>query len=105
MDRSKSGAAILQVAEDIVPIGELKAHLSEKIRDLRGHGRPLIITQNGRAAAVMLTPEEFDRLSYRAHAIAAIQEGLDDLEAGRVLSDEELGRRLDARFGALSEPK
>jgi Sigma-54 interaction domain len=81
-------------------IGELKAHLSERIRDLRGRGaftgavtrregrfkqadggtllldevseipkatqvkllrRPLVVTQNGKAAAVLLSPEEFDQ--------------------------------------------
>lgn len=40
----------MQVAEDIVPIGEFKAHLSERIRDLRSHRRPLVVTQNGKAS-------------------------------------------------------
>ncbi len=106
MNRSNNGPnSALQVAEDIVPIGELKAHLSERIRDLRGCGRPLVVTQNGKAAAVLLAPEEFDRLTNQARFIAAMQEGFDDLEAGRVISHEELGHRLDARFGALTEPK
>lgn len=95
----------LQVAEDIVPIGELKAHLSEKIRELRGRRRPLVVTQNGKAAAVMLAPEEFDRLTTQARFVAAVREGLSDLDAGRVVSDEDLGRRLDARFGPLTKPK
>jgi hypothetical protein len=38
MDRSgnntTSPPSTLQVAEDIIPVGELKAHLSEKIRAL-----------------------------------------------------------------------
>lgn len=93
------------MAEDIVPIGELKAHLSEKIRELRGRQRPLVVTQNGKAAAVLLAPEEFDRLTAQALFVAAVQEGLDDHEAGRVISHEELGRRLDARFGALPKAK
>lgn len=93
------------MAEDIVPIGELKAHLSEKIRALRGRRRPLVVTQNGKAAAVLLAPEEFDRLTAQALFVAAVQEGLDDHEAGRVVSHEELGRRLDARFGALPKAK
>jgi prevent-host-death family protein len=95
----------LQVAEDIVPIGELKAHLSEKIRELRGRRRPFVVTQNGRAAAVLLAPEEFDRLTAQARFVAAVQEGLEDLEAGRVATHAELGRRLDARFGALPKNK
>jgi prevent-host-death family protein len=94
----------LQVAEDIVPIGELKAHLSEKIRDLRARRRPLVVTQNGKAAAVMLAPEEFDRLTTQARFVAAVQEGLSDLDTGRVVSDDGLGRRLDARFGSPSKP-
>ncbi|MCZ2247132.1 MAG: type II toxin-antitoxin system Phd/YefM family antitoxin [Bacteroidia bacterium] len=102
MDRSGNSPMVgLQVAEDIVPIGELKAHLSERIRDLKSRRRPLVVTQNGKAAAVMLAPEEFDRLTTQARFVAAVQEGLSDLDAGRVVSDDDLGRRLDARFGAL----
>jgi prevent-host-death family protein len=105
MNRSgNSPIPALQVAEDIVPIGELKAHLSEKIRALRGRRRPLVVTQNGKAAAVMLAPEDFDRLTTQARFVAAVQAGLNDLDAGRVVGDEDLGRRLDARFGALSKP-
>lgn len=97
--------SILRVAEDIVPIGELKAHLAEKIRETRDHGRPLIVTQNGRAAAVLLSPEEFDRLTTQARFVAAVHEGLADLGAGRVVSDDEMARRLDARFGRRTKSK
>lgn len=104
MDRSEnSPTSTLQVAEDIVPIGELKAHLAEKLRALRGRHRPLVVTQNGKPAAVMLCPEDFDRLTTPARFVAAAQDGLSDLDAGRVISDEALGERLDARFGALSK--
>jgi prevent-host-death family protein len=100
MSRSTKGPiAELQVARDIVPIGELKAHLSERIRELKERRRPLVVTQNGKAAAVLLSPEEFDRLTSQASFVAAVSEGLSDLEAGRVVSDEELTRRVDARYG------
>jgi prevent-host-death family protein len=99
MNRSKNRpSATLQVSEDIVPIGDFKSHLSENIRVLRERRRPLIVTQNGRAAAVLLAPEEFDRLTRQAQFVAAVHEGLDDLESGRVLSNDALGRRLDERF-------
>ncbi len=41
------------------------------------------------------------RLTEEGRFVAAVQEGLRDDEAGRVISHEELGRRLDARYGAL----
>jgi prevent-host-death family protein len=99
--RSQAGNATLQVAEDIVPIAELKAHLSERIRELRTCGRPLVVTQNGKAAAVLLSPEEFDRLTNQAHFVAAVREGLEQAEAGNVIDHDEVSRILDARFGAL----
>lgn len=64
-----------------------------------------MITQNGKAAAVLLAPEELDRLTTQARFVAAVQEGLADLDAGRVVSDEDLGRRLDARFGRRTKSK
>lgn len=103
MNRSKKGSLALRVADDIVPIGELKAHLSERIRELRRSQRPLIVTQNGKAAAVLLAPEEFDRLTYEASFVAAVQEGLAQADAGKVVEHDEVGRILDARFGPLSE--
>jgi prevent-host-death family protein len=105
MSRSTNGSVALQVADDIVPIGELKAHLSERIRELLGRRRPLIVTQNGKAAAVLLSPEEFDRLTSQARFVAAVQEGLDQADAGRVVEHDEVGRILDARFGAVSQEK
>ncbi|MBN2197230.1 MAG: type II toxin-antitoxin system Phd/YefM family antitoxin [Polyangiaceae bacterium] len=100
MNRSSNGSGALQVAEDIVPVAELKAHLSERIRELRSCRRPLVVTQNGKAAAVMLSPEEFDRLTYQARFVAAVREGLEQAEAGKVVDHDTLGRLLDARFGA-----
>ena len=39
----------------------------------------------------------------RARFVAAVQAGLDDCAAGRVVSHEEVGRILDELFGPLSE--
>ncbi len=67
-----------------MPIADFKAHASSVVRKLREHGRPIVVTQNGKPAAVLLSPEEFDRLSHRARFVEAIDEGLADLDAGRV---------------------
>jgi prevent-host-death family protein len=89
----------LQVAEDILSVSELKTHASEIVRQLGRHGRPLVVTQSGKPAAVILAPKEFDRLVNRARLVAAVDAGLADIEAGRVVSDRELSETLDAEFG------
>jgi prevent-host-death family protein len=89
----------MQLAEDILPIAEFKAHASEVVRKVREKGRPVLITQGGKPAAVLISPADFDRLSERERFVAAVEEGLADAEAVRLIPDEELGRELDRRFG------
>ncbi len=93
---------MLNVAEDILPIGEFKTHAAQFLRKLHEHGRPLVITQNGKPAAVLITPEEFDHLREHHRFLAAFRQGLADADAGRVLEDADLERELDAELGPLA---
>jgi prevent-host-death family protein len=53
----------LHISEDIIPIGRFKAQASKVIRQIQETARPVIITQNGVPVAVVITPEEYDRLA------------------------------------------
>lgn len=88
----------IRLAEDILPIGEFKTQASSVIRRLQESNRAVVITQNGRPAAVLITPQEFDRLSEQQRFLAAVDEGWADSEAGRVIDDDELDRELDGMF-------
>lgn len=88
-----------QVSEDIVPIAEFKTQASKLIARVRTTRRPLVITHNGRPAAVVLAPEEFDALAERGRFVAAVERGLRDAEAGRVVTDEAMARELEDEFG------
>ena len=90
----------VQVSQDILPVGELKTHMSRVLRRLRTAQRPIVITLNGKPAAVLITPEEFDRLYERERFVEAVGKGLADAEAGRVVDDEVLSAELDAAFGS-----
>lgn len=84
----------LSISEDILPLGQFKAHASRLLNGLKASNRPLVITQNGKPAAVVLSPAEFDRLTAQAHFVAAVQAGLEDERAGRVIDDAELDALL-----------
>lgn len=88
----------LRISEDILPIADFKARASEVVRRLREHRRPVVITQRGKPAAVLLAPEEFAQLVNGAGFVSAVGEGLSDVAAGRVLSDEELDAALDEQL-------
>ena len=91
----------LQVSQDIVPLARFKTQASQIFRQLHAEQRPVVVTQNGQPAAVLITPEEFDRLQAHDRFLAAVQDGLEDSEAGRLIDDETLAEELD---GVLRRP-
>ncbi len=87
----------ISIQDDIVPIGEFKTHASRIVRGMRETGRPVVITQNGRPAGVLISPDAFDQFTERERFVAAVQEGLADSGAGRTVSDEDLTTHFERR--------
>ncbi|MFO0755859.1 MAG: type II toxin-antitoxin system Phd/YefM family antitoxin [Byssovorax sp.] len=90
------------MAEDIVPIGEFKTHASELFRRMHANGRPFVVTQNGRPAAVVLTPEAFEELGYRELVKAKIRAGIESVESGKTLSSGEARERIKAKVRRMA---
>lgn len=44
----------LSIADDIVPVAEFKASISKWLKSIQNTGHPLVITQNGKPAGVLL---------------------------------------------------
>lgn len=93
-----------QTAEDIIPIAELKTNMSEIVRGLDDRPRPLVITLNGKPAAVVMSPREYDRLSYQSRFVDAVSAGLADVRAGRTFDGEQAVSELLTELGHKTEP-
>jgi prevent-host-death family protein len=89
----------VRVSEGIVPIGQFKGQAAHWLRRLTETDQPVVITQNGKPAGVLISPSEFDRLQERQRFLESIANGLADAESGRVLGTRELKRRLAGRRG------
>lgn len=89
----------VRISENFVPVSEFKAQAAEFLRKLGEGGAPLVVTQNGKPAGVLLSPEAYDELTERARFIAAVNEGLADAKAGRVSTEAAVMKRLTARYG------
>ena len=86
----------VQVLDGIVPLGEFKAQAAKLLKRLGESGEPMVITQNGRPAGVLVSPREFDRIQERQRFLESIAAGLADAEAGKVIGTAELKKRLSA---------
>ena len=89
----------VRVSEDFVPVSEFKAQAADWLRKLAKANAPVVVTQNGRPAGVLLSPQAFDELTERARFVEAVEDGLADAKAGRVQSNADVIRRMKARFG------
>ena len=81
----------INISRDIISLSDFKNRASKMLNEVQSSHRPIVITQNGKAAAVLLAPADFDALTERARFIDAVEAGLADVQEGRVLADEELG--------------
>ena len=60
------------------------------LHEVQSSHRPLVITQNGKAAAVLISPSDFDLLTEQVRFVDAVQRGLADVQNGQVISNEDL---------------
>jgi prevent-host-death family protein len=93
----------INVSDGIVPLGEFKANASKIIREIGDSDEPLVITQNGRPAAVLISPAAFQQLRERQDFLEAVSEGLADSEAGRVVDHGKVKRWLETWGGTDRE--
>ena len=82
----------INISQNIVSLSDFKNKASKMLHEIQSSRRPLVITQNGKAAAVLISPSDFDLLTEQARFVEVVQRGLEDVQNGRVLPDEDLGK-------------
>lgn len=87
---------------DITSVSECRSHLRQHLNELAESGRPLYITSNGAAKAVLLSAAAYDALAEKAElaeALIQIRESKRDIAAGRTQDAREAMRELAREFG------
>ncbi len=84
-----------RLGEDFVAAHQLRANLADWLRHVRQSGRPVVITQRGRPAAVLVQPEALDELQEEREVLGKVLRGLRDLEEGRLVDDHDVWAEVD----------
>lgn len=74
---------------EVVPITDLRQDAAAVLRRVRGRKQPLIITQRGRAAAVMLSIDAYERGEHERQLLLLLAQGEREIAAG-------MGQDLDS---------
>lgn len=89
-----------KLTEDVIPVTDFRGKTAELLQKLKKTGRPLILTQRGRSAAVLEDVKEYETRLERLELLEAIVRGLQAAEKGDFLSHREAMRRLDDLLNA-----
>lgn len=68
---------------NLVPISDLRQDAAKVLKQVRESREPLIITQRGRAAAVMLSVESFERSERDKELLRLLARGEREIAAGK----------------------
>jgi predicted transcriptional regulator len=84
------------LSEDLVPVDELGVGVAGWLRHLQDTGRPLVLTQRGRAAAVVVRPEMLDELEEERAVVHMVLRGLREVAEGEVVDDAAVWKDVEA---------
>ena len=68
---------------NIVPITDLRQNATSIVKQVATSRGPLIITQRGRAAAVMVSMEAYDHSQHELELLRLLARGEKEIEAGK----------------------
>ena len=86
-------------AENIVPLSSFRADVTRLMAQTRQTHRPVIVTQNGRAANVFLDVADYQKLIDRVDLMMDIYKGENDIAAGRVHFTSDVREAVAAELG------
>ena len=90
--------SVLRPSLDVLPVTEFRANTSAFLAQLRSNKRPIILTQHGRSAAVVLDVEEYERLLDEITLLREIRVAEDQVARGEGLSHDQVARELRSRL-------
>lgn len=68
---------------EIIPVTDLRQDAAEALKRVRGSRQPVIITQRGRPAAVMLSVEAYQRSEHERELLRLLARGEREIAKGR----------------------
>lgn len=91
----------MKPSQDICSITDLKTSPSDLIQTVTKSHKPIIITQNGEAKAVLIDIQTFEKNREATLLLKLVAQGMQDVEAGRVVEQEVFFARLEKKLKSL----
>ena len=93
----------INLTEDIIPLSEFRSTIAACFARTRKTHRPLLVTQNGRAASVVLDVADFQKMRESFELWDDLRSAEAELDAGRGIPHAQVMSELDDELQDLRE--
>jgi prevent-host-death family protein len=93
---SKRNKMNISLSKDIEPVSEFRKHASEFMQRIKEDQRPIVLTQHGKSAAILLNVEEYERLTAKLEMLEDILQAKRDVDLGKTYSLRKAEQRIEA---------
>jgi antitoxin YefM len=90
--------ALLRPSVDVRPVTEFRSHTSAVLEQVQRTKRPVILTQHGRSAGVLLDVDSYEALVEEVAVIRDIRTAEAQLDAGLGIPHKVIEKRLRERY-------
>ena len=88
---------------NIIPVTDLRQDAAAALERVRTSKQPVVITQRGRAAAVLLSMEEYERGEYERQFLRLLARGEKEIAAGKGFDLDTVLADADAILGKATK--
>lgn len=82
------------LSEDVHPLSEFRANVAAFIDKVRKTKRPLVITQRGKSAAIMMDVAEYEKLLEKLEVLTDIQTAESRIARGEGIEHEDAKQKI-----------
>jgi prevent-host-death family protein len=88
----------MRIATDIKPVSEFRANAAGIIEQVKASGRPLVLTQRGESAAVLLDVAVYSELIEELELLSDVRTAMKQIDEGHGISNRDAKAQLMKRF-------
>ncbi|NVN99894.1 MAG: type II toxin-antitoxin system Phd/YefM family antitoxin [Geobacteraceae bacterium] len=93
----------MNLANDIQPITYMKSHAANLLQQVNETRRPVVITQNGQARAVLQDTASYESMRNTIALLKLMVQGEEDIRHGRHSGQDEVFARIRERLEKRAE--
>lgn len=88
---------------EMIPVSDLRQDAAATLKRLEGSQKPIVITQRGRAAAVLMSVESYERAEEERRILLGLAQGEKEIQSGQLTDLEDVLAKADALLAENSE--